>query len=106
GPPPPSPPGGGGPKRSLQALSLWDLIPNSAATSVADLPLLSHSSTARCLKALSNFLRVLLGCVTGSFIGALPFIVSLNLCPPFRRSPPPPPPYGKIPAPPLHKHKK
>src|SRR4051812_47988228 len=35
GPPPPSPPGGGGPKHSFQALSLWDLIPNPAATSVA-----------------------------------------------------------------------
>jgi hypothetical protein len=38
------------------------------------------------LKALSNFFRVRLDSITGSFIEALSFIVCLNLCPPFRRS--------------------
>ena len=33
-------------------------MPNSSATCVADLPLVSHSSTARCLKATSNFFFV------------------------------------------------
>src|SRR5271169_6550844 len=88
GPPPPSPPGGGGPKRLLQALSRWAWNPNSAATSVAALPLWSHSSTARCLKALSNFRRGLLVWITGSFINVLWFDVFLYLCPPNRRRPP------------------
>src|ERR1035441_9363118 len=62
-------------------------MPNSAATSVAALPLLSQSSTACCLKVLSNFLRVFLDWITGVFIVALPFIVSLYLCPPNRAGP-------------------
>src|SRR6266850_6983616 len=84
--PAPSPPGGGGPKRGFQAASRWGSIPNSTATCVADRPLLSHSSTACCLNALSNFLRDVLVWITGSLIGVLLFIVSLYLCPPFRRS--------------------
>src|ERR1700690_2163777 len=64
-------------------------MPNSAATSVAALPLLSQRSTACCLKALSNFFRVFLDWITGVFIVALPFNVSLYLCPPNRAGPPP-----------------
>src|ERR1035437_8356642 len=43
-------------------------MPSSAATSVAALPLLSHSSTAWHLKALSNFFRVCLDWITGLLI--------------------------------------
>src|ERR1039458_6147911 len=43
-------------------------MPSSAATSVAALPLLSHSSTAWHLKALSNFFRVCLNWITGLLI--------------------------------------
>src|ERR1022692_1160729 len=86
-PPAPFPPGSGGAKRVLQAPSLWGSIPNSAATSVAALPLLSQSSTACCLKVLSNFFRVCLDWITGAFIVALPFNVSLYLCPPKRAGP-------------------
>src|SRR5277367_3778718 len=62
-------------------------MPNSAATSVAALPLLSQSSTACCLKVLSNFFRVFLHWITGAFIVALSFYVSLYLCPFFRAGP-------------------
>src|ERR1019366_5051590 len=66
-------------------------MPSSAATSVAALPLLSHSSTACSLNALSNFLRTFLDSITGLFIVLLSFIVFLHLSPPNRRSPNSPP---------------
>src|SRR5277367_3434871 len=62
-------------------------MPNSAATSVAALPLLSQSSTACCLKVLSNFFRVFLVSITGAFIQVLSFDVFLYLCPFFRAGP-------------------
>src|SRR5450432_4083809 len=62
-------------------------MPNSAATSVAGLPLWSHSSTACCLKALLNFFRVFLDSITGAFIQVLSFVVFLYLCTSNRRSP-------------------
>src|ERR1035437_255215 len=62
-------------------------MPNSAATSVAALPLLSQSSTACCLKVLSNLFRVFLVSITGAFIQVLSFDVFLYLCPFFRAGP-------------------
>src|SRR5450755_2854502 len=62
-------------------------MPNSAATSVAALPLLSQSSTACCLKVLSNFFRVFLDSITGVFIQVVAFGVFLYLCPIFRAGP-------------------
>ena len=47
----------------------------------------SHSSTARCLKALSYFIRDFLAWITGSFIDVLLFDVARYLCPPNRRKP-------------------
>src|ERR1035438_5125890 len=62
-------------------------MPNSAATSVAALPLLSQSSTACCLKVRSNFFRVFFAWFTGVFIVVLAFTVPLYLCPFFRAAP-------------------
>src|ERR1035438_3311700 len=62
-------------------------MPNSAATSVTALPLLSQSSTACCLKVLSNFFRGFLDSITGVFIQVVAFGVFLYLCPIFRAGP-------------------
>ena len=55
---------------------------------MAALPLVSHSSTARCLKALSYLVRDFLVWITGSFIDVLLFIIAGYLCPSNRRNPP------------------
>ena len=56
-------------------------MPNSSATCVADLPLVSHSSTARCLKATSNFFLGILVSITGLIIRVLFIYVFRYLCP-------------------------
>ena len=61
-------------------------MPNSSATCVADLPLVSHSSTARCLKATSNFFLGILVSITGLIIRVLFIYVFRYLCPSNRGS--------------------